>query len=71
MAAALYVCCGATNAPGDSSLMTKHSFTMLTSHVQFGKVVTSDGSYQRINERNPYYQAALDAVKASISASKV
>lgn len=44
---------------------------MLTSHVQFGKVVTSDGSYQRINERNPYYQAALDAVKASISASKV
>lgn len=33
-------------------------------------MVSQDGSYNRINERNPYYKAALDAVKASISAGK-
>ncbi|BDA49901.1 Mannan endo-1,4-beta-mannosidase 1 [Coccomyxa sp. Obi] len=37
---------------------------------EFGKVVSQDGSYQRMNERTPYYTAALDAVKASISAGK-
>lgn len=37
---------------------------------QFGKVVDADASYQRINERNPYYAAALNAVKDSISAGK-
>jgi hypothetical protein len=35
--------------------------------VQFGKVVTSDSSSARTNERNPYYQAAYAAVDASLA----
>jgi hypothetical protein len=37
---------------------------------QFGKVVSSDTSEARITERNPYYEAALDAVDASITAGQ-
>ena len=35
--------------------------------MQFGKVVSSDTSSARINERNPYYQAAYAAVDASLA----
>ena len=35
--------------------------------MQFGKVVTSDSSSARTNERNPYYQAAYAAVDASLA----
>lgn len=35
--------------------------------MQFGKVVSSDSSSARINERNPYYQAAYAAVDASLA----
>ena len=42
----------------------------LLSAAQFGKVVSSDSSYARTNERNPYYTAAYNAVDASISAGQ-
>ena len=35
--------------------------------VQFGKVVSSDSSYARTSERNPYFTAAYDAVDGSLS----
>ena len=34
---------------------------------QFGKVVSSDSSYARTSERNPYFTAAYDAVDGSLS----
>ena len=35
--------------------------------VQFGKVVSSDSSYARTSERNPYFTAAYNAVDGSLS----
>ena len=37
-----------------------------TCRAQFGKVVSSDSSYARTSERNPYFTAAYDAVDGSL-----